>query len=636
MFMGVYTRSGDAARHLDRARPAESEMLVRGPFAIAWSPEATVACAEVDGITCFMSGYLYEAGDAARRLAVGATSDAELVARAYQRLGEQALLELRGRFAVLLWDEPRQRGLLSSDLFGIEPLFFWRGPGRLAFAGEHRDLMDLLPSTPGPDRLAFTSWLGGGMCPADRTLLDGLSHLRAAHLIDLGVAGEPARRYWQPRYAGTMKGTRADFVEGLREQIERSVAKRLSPRSSGVVLSGGLDSSIVTAAATRVRTSAEPLRTYSMLFPGAPYDEGWKVRGVASALDIEANAFELAPQGALWLCLRNIERFNQPLIGAGGLIDTASVFEAGNDGVDVLMDGQTGDETLGFAPYLLADRLMRGRVLGALSLTRRWPIGQVVPLRERLKLLRRLGVKGAVPYRVGRRVRSRRSHEGLGPVWLGPAARREYMEMQDVWAWKLGASGPRWWQYLSDRLVESPHREMRLDYLRHRATIAGLVNESPLYDFDLVDYCLKLPPELAFESAHTRPLAREAMRGLLPDEVRLNDQKANFSAYCYETLTGADAPGIDRLLMAPDAELGAYADMEWIRRQWQHDRPKPGTGTGPWGTAIWRVVAAECWLRAQADPSFVENMLARPDVLPLQTRPIGLEDARVVSHPAGA
>ena len=126
------------------------------------------------------------------------------------------------------------------------------------------------------------------------------------------------------------------------------------------------------------------------------------------------------------------------------------------------------------------------------------------------------------------------------------------------------------------------------------------------------------------------------MRGLLPDEVRLNDQKANFSAYCYETLTGADAPGIDRLLMAPDAELGAYADMEWIRRQWQHDRPTPGSATGPWGTAIWRVVAAECWLRAQADPSFVEDTLARPDVLPLQTRPIGLEDARVVSHPAEA
>ena len=105
------------------------------------------------------------------------------------------------------------------------------------------------------------------------------------------------------------------------------------------------------------------------------------------------------------------------------------------------------------------------------------------------------------------------------------------------------------------------------------------------------------------------------MRDLIPDEVRLNNQKADFSSFCYEILTNADAPGIERLLDAPDPEIGAYADMEWVRHRWYHDRPAPGKYTGPWGTVIWRIVAGECWLRAQADPGFVDDMLAREDVL---------------------
>ena len=101
------------------------------------------------------------------------------------------------------------------------------------------------------------------------------------------------------------------------------------------------------------------------------------------------------------------------------------------------------------------------------------------------------------------------------------------------------------------------------------------------------------------------------MRDLIPDEVRLNDQKADFSSFCFEILTNADAPGIERLLDAPNPEIGAYVDMEWVRHRWYHDRPAPGRHTGPWGTVIWLIIAGECWLRAQADPGFVDDMLAQ-------------------------
>ena len=498
----------------------------------------------------------------------------------------------------------------------MEPLFYWRGAGRLAFASELNDLFSVLPATPGPDSTAFTSWLGDGMCPADRTLYDGVARLPPGRLVELGPEACEPRRYWRPLYQGAMSGTRDELAEGLRVELERSVERRLSPRLSGVVLSGGLDSSIVAAIASRQREPGTQLRTYSAVFPGESFDEGWKVQRLTESLGIEPATFNLEPQGALWLALNYVQRWSLPLVGAGGLVETAIMNEAASEGVEVMLDGQTGDETLGFAPYLLSDLLRHGRLIAALGLTGRWPLGYRATPRERGWVLKHVGLKGALPYRLGNAVRSVRNRDGDGgPLWLAPALRRGFREQQDPWAWKVGSSGPRWWRHLSDQLVEAPNRELRIDYLRHRAAVAGLVNDSPLYDVDLVDYCLRLPPELAFGPEYTRPLVRHATRDLIPDEVRLNNEKADFSSFCYEILTKADAPGIERLLDAPDPEIGAYADMEWVRHRWFHDRPAPGKHTGPWGTVIWRIVAGECWLRAQADPGFVDDMLAREDVL---------------------
>ncbi len=548
MLKGVFSRAGAA---LDRVHTEGLEHVVRGPLAIAFDPAPAAAWADVDDVTCVLSGYLYDPSGLARELDVDGGNPAELVARAYRRSGEEILTELRGRYALALWDGRSQRGLLACDLLAMEPLFYWRGTGRLAFASELKDLFSVLPATPGPDSTAFAGWLGGGSCPSDRTLYDGVARLPPGRLVELGAKAGEQRRYWRPRYQGTMSGTRDELAEGLRAEIERSVGRRLSPRLSGVVLSGGLDSSIVTAIASRQREPGTQLRTYSAVFPGESFDEGWKVQRLTESLGIEPATFKVEPQGALWLALKHVERWGLPLLGAGGLVESAIMNEAAREGVEVMLDGQTGDETLGFAPYLLSDLLRHGRLIAALRLTGRWPLGRPATPRERRWALTYIGVKGALPYglRNARKRLSGRDGDG-GPLWLSPARRAAFAKQQDPWAWKHGSSGPRWWRYLSDRLVEGPNRELRIDYLRHRAA-AGVVNDSPLYDFDLIDYCLRLPPELAFASEHTRPLARHAMRDLIPDEVRLSNQKADFSSFCFEILTNADAPGIERLLDRP-------------------------------------------------------------------------------------
>jgi asparagine synthase (glutamine-hydrolysing) len=154
-----------------------------------------------------------------------------------------------------------------------------------------------------------------------------------------------------------------------------------------------------------------------------------------------------------------------------------------------------------------------------------------------------------------------------------------------------------------------------LDYLRHRAAAVGTVGESPLYDVDLIEYALSLPPELGFDPRFDRSLAREAATGLMPEAVRLQRRKADFGPFAHAAVTGADAPGLERLLTAPNAELRAYVDQDWVRRTWHRLRASR-FGEAPHLSMMWRLASAECWLRLQSAPGFAGEMLANPSEVP--------------------
>ena len=483
------------------------------------------------------------------------------------------------------------------------------------------DLLSMLPSRPGPDPVGFVGWLGGWYIPADRTLFEGVLRLPPGELLEL-TGDAQTRTYWRPQYKGSMRGSREEFAEGLREAVGRSIRNRLSNGApSGVVLSGGVDSSVVTAIGSRVKPPGARLETYSAVFPGAEYDEGWKVRSLTEKVGIEPNCFEVEPQGSLWLNLDHLKRWELPLQGSAALVDMAMVREASNNGIETILDGQWGDDVFGCSPWLVADRLSHGRLLAAMRLTRQWP-GRPTTRRDQKYILKRWGLTGAAPYGLHRLAKRRRDPSEVAPPWMRPEYHARFAECKDVWAWKNRESGPRWWQFKSDHLVRDLHRETRLEYIRNKAMSVGAVSESPLYDFDLIDYCLRIPPELAFDVAFDRPIIRESMQGIIPDDVRLNGNKAVFSPFCIDIVTGPDSPGIERLLTAPDAELNAYVDGDRVRRLWQEERPKQNTGTEAviWGTEVWKMATLECWLRAQADPDFLDEMLARPDVRPPSIR----------------
>lgn len=624
MICGAYALAGRPARDLepfDRLRRAggQAGLLVDGPLAVAaGGPEAHTG--QAGDLICVLDGFLHAPARLAAELGAESEDPAVLVAQAYRRHGPDALGRLRGRFSLVLWDRSRQEGLLGTDPLATRQQFTRTAAGGVLFAGELRDLLGLLPVRPGPDPAAFPAWLMSGICPEGLTLYEGVGRLGPGEMLALAPDSPERRPYWRPRYAGTMRGGRAELVDGLREKILDGAARRLPAGGTGVILSGGLDSSLVTAA---VHAAGARMRTYSAVFPGASYDESDKIRELTDRLGIERRTLQIRPQGTLWQALHYAARWQVPLAGMGAIVDLAATAEAGRDRVAVLMDGQTGDEVLGFAPYLVADRLRRGRARDALRLIDRWPGNPPRKRHQKLWLLREVGIKGAAPHRLGQVVRVARADSAERSPWLLEHLRARQAELEDRWAWKVRHDGPLWWRHLADVLVYGPHREQRMDYLRHRAAAAELVGESPLYDMDLIQYCLSLPPELAFDPRYDRALAREAAVGLLPEPVRLQPRKADFGPFVHAAVTRADAAGIERLLTAPDAELGGYVDREWVVRNWRRLRASR-FGEQPGLSTLWRLASAECWLRLQSDPGFAERMLADPEVPGVATDSVDL------------
>jgi asparagine synthetase B (glutamine-hydrolysing) len=147
------------------------------------------------------------------------------------------------------------------------------------------------------------------------------------------------------------------------------------------------------------------------------------------------------------------------------------------------------------------------------------------------------------------------------------------------------------------------------EYLRHRAALAGLDARLPLMDLDLVEASLLVPPDYDFDRRFDRPLIRQAMKGTVPDELRLSPSKSNLAPYYHQGVVERDLPFVRRLLSAPDAEILRYVDAAFVRRLMERPPQVGDRGWLSWLAPVWALVTAETWLRHQGDPGYVERLV---------------------------
>src|SRR5439155_10190566 len=185
------------------------------------------------------------------------SGDIETIVPLYQRLGPDAVARLEGMFGLAVWDDARSRLVLARDRAGEKPLFWTEVAGELRFASEVQALL-VYPDQPrrvNPEAVALYAALG--YVPAPLTMIAGISKLPPAHQLVAERSGVTLHRYWDAAGAAAAAAAppRRDHPAALREVLLASVERELmSDVPVGVFTSGGLDSSLLAAAASRLKS----------------------------------------------------------------------------------------------------------------------------------------------------------------------------------------------------------------------------------------------------------------------------------------------------------------------------------------------------------------------------------------------
>jgi asparagine synthase (glutamine-hydrolysing) len=585
---GVFSPRGvSVASPEDALRPHRATTVAGGPLTLAYT--GPTAATEP---LCLLDGYLDNAAEIRAELgAEAAGTDVEqLLAAGYRRWGGGLPERLRGDFVLLVWDRERGEGLLARDQLGVRPVFLHQEGPTLRFAGEIRQLLALLPSTPPPDRAGVAHWIAVSSRPGSGTLYEGIQRLGPGEVVELGPAGSRTRRYWAPRFREPLP---AEGLAGrVREGMELAVERRLAGAgATGVLMSGGLDSAAIAA------LGGERLLACSATFPEHPAaDETALIAELREALGLTGLTAEVRSGGLVASALEHLSAWRTPLLGWGDFWALPLMRAAAERGVGTMLNGDGGDELFGPRVYLLADRLLSGRPGQMLELAGRLPGADRVGRRAKAAAIGRLLLEGALPHGPQMWMRGL-STRRQAPQWLLRPTRADLAGSDDPAPWKR-LEGPRWWAFTAHGIAYGIEGVGLFEHQRRRAALAGLEERHPMLDLDLVELCLRQPPEATLDPRFNRPVLREAMTGLLPDSVRLRPAKALFESLIVSGLSGPDEAAVRAVLTDPGAELGAYVDLAGMRRALFEEGEARRQDPFRWMWLVWRLLNAELWLRS--------------------------------------
>lgn len=543
----------------------------------------------------------------------------DLVAEGFRRWGSRLPEHLFGRYALCAWDREAGTALIAVDRLAAASLFVAPRDGSVYFATEIAPLMRQLGVQPGPDTAAVAQWLATGMAPYGRTLYEGVRRLTDGESISFENGRLARRRYWSPQPESQLAGDHDELAERVRRAVSRAVSSRMPPlgRTAAILLSGGLDSASVAALAV-VEGPADgdvPLRGYSATFPDHPaMDESGLVLELSERLGLSVDVVRVRTTSLLTSALQYLDAWHVPCPSPNVHFMSRLAALAGEQGAAVVFDGEGGDELFALAPFYIADLVRTGRMIRATGFARRLPgVGASLSGRQIRRLLWSYGVKGAAPLGMHRRVRRRRRPELRAPAWLNEGSAKALANVDEEWSWKGRSEGPLWWRSRVDDLVIRRQRIGATDHLR-RASSPGTLDAHPLLDdLELVELALRLPPPASFDPDYDRPLLRRAVKGLLPDSIRLRKDKTYFDSLFRDCLEGPDRHAVERFLGAPDARVNAYVRPDVVRSRFLEAPPDRRDGWWAWGT--WRLLMLEMWLRSLEDSRFptlaLEQLAAR-------------------------
>jgi asparagine synthase (glutamine-hydrolysing) len=280
-------------------------------------------------------------------------SDTEVIVHLYEEMGADCVKQLRGMFAIALYDERRQTLLLARDRLGKKPLHYALHDGRLLFGSEIKAILAVAPELAEMKTEGLLQYLYFGYIADPHTVFERIHKLPPGHLMEYARGEIKIREFWDVPEYGTRAGISEDeCLEELERRLEEAVRIRLiSDVPLGALLSGGVDSSIIVALMARV--SSGPVKTFSIGFQAEQFNEAEHARLIAERFGTDHHELVLDPN--LEETLQFLTGMLEEPFGDSSMLPTYYVCRMARQHVTVALSGDGGDELFaGYDRYLVA------------------------------------------------------------------------------------------------------------------------------------------------------------------------------------------------------------------------------------------------------------------------------------------
>ena len=525
-------------------------------------------------------------------------SDTEAIVHAYEERGPDCLKDLRGMFALAIWDDRARRLLLARDRAGKKPLYYTTTPkGTLVFGSELKTLLEHPDVERGLNVEALDAYLTLGYVPDPLSIFRHVHKLPPGHYLTFANGTVSIKQYWDFDFRDETPRSDDDYIAEVRALLDESVRLRLiSDVPLGAFLSGGIDSSTIVA--LMARHMGQPVKTFSIGFHEDSYNELKYARLTAEKFGTDHHEFFVTPD----ICSIVDElawHFDEPFADSSAL-PTYMVSKLARDYVTVVLSGDGGDELFaGYTRYVV-DRKREG--FGLLP----------KPFRERV--MRPLSQR--LPHATWGR-------NYLHNVSLDPIAR--YLDSVSIFTslnrnslytsdfsrqLEQGGYAGRLFQQLLGN-IQSDEPLDALLYLDSKTYLPGdilvkvdrmsmavsLEARAPLLDHKLIDLVTGIPASLKLAGLETKHLLKKAVSDLVPAEI-LHRPKQGFGVPIQEWINKQLRSRLRETLTETRTRQRGYIDTHYVDVLLdEHER-----GRRDHSMSLWALFMLELWNR-----QFVDN-----------------------------
>ena len=461
-------------------------------------------------------------------------SDTEVILKSYEKWGKDCVTKFRGMFSFAIWDEKKKELFCAIDRFGIKPFYYTISDNIFYFSSEIKALLPFVDEIE-TDISSLNDYLTFQFTLKEKTMFKGIKRLEPSHTLTVKNSSLYISKYWEVYYNIDYNHTENYFIEQVKDLMDESVRLHMtSDVPVGAYVSGGRDSSIVAALASKYESS--DFKSFTGKFSyGEGYDESKYAKDLADQFDFDLHQLDIKSHDFVSSIEKIIYHLDEPVAGPGSF-PQYHISQLASQHRKVVLGGQGGDEIFGgYARYLIAyfEQCIKGAIEGTLNngnfvVTYESIISNLETIKQYKPMLKQFWSEGLFDT-INRRY--------FSLINRAPTLKKEIN-------WNSLGTSSTYEDFRSIFLGKNVGHESYFDLMTHfdfktllpallqvedRMSMAhGLESRVPFLDHKVVELAATIPADVKFKNGELKRLLVRAFDPILPKSITKRKDKMGF------------------------------------------------------------------------------------------------------------